>query len=639
MLRIFTKCAAVVVIVLIPILQCTDFKYENPVDVRSKDPKIKEFLNERPHLMEDNDGDGEADFFNPDTQAAYIPKDTIPPKIKILGGDTVKIPKGDPNDMVAYYLRQVTATDEEGGKVIALEHRSNVNIFEVNTVPYTIEYYFSDTSGNTATATRYVFVYEPSKEDQTPPVITLLMDTVYVQLGQPYIDEGATAFDDFDGNITNKIKTSGTVDVTKPGTYPITYSVSDLAGHVATKTRYVVVFEDTGGPDRIRPVITLKGSDTIKVGAGVKIQDFMKTYKEPGYTATDNIDGDITSKVKVGDIQNIQGTKVWYLTYDVKDAAGNAAATVRRYFLTDYIVSVDAPFIELNYKDSVIQLVLQSNGKAVWKEPGYTAYDITDGDLTKKVIVDSSELVANLGKMGVYNVIYKVTNSAGLTTTVIRRVEIVDNPFDIIAPVITLKGRNPDTTLAGGAAYKDPGATAIDNRDGDVTSRITVSGTVNVKSIGKYSLTYSCKDNAGNTSYVTRTVYVVRDTTTTDLLVRYTVPTENPLPEMNNLTFTKVDVDGDGPEAVKTAVKSFTINWSLQEKLLRNFAFQYNAEPYYKDINSSVTHTFGETNPHMNLKNSGVTGLDGSYYVIYNATKGEFIWVDQKGRFAIIWTK
>ena len=86
-------------------------------------------------------------------------------------------------------------------------------------------------------------------------------------------------------------------------------------------------------------------------------------------------------------------------------------------------------------------------------------------------------------------------------------------------------------------------------------------------------------------------------------------------------------------------MKSFTINWSLSEKAFRQFAFQYNADPYYREFSSSVTQTFAQTNPTMKVSGSQVTGVDGEYYVTYNATKGEFIWVDTKGRFAIIWTK
>lgn len=86
--------------------------------------------------------------------------------------------------------------------------------------------------------------------------------------------------------------------------------------------------------------------------------------------------------------------------------------------------------------------------------------------------------------------------------------------LDTLAPVITLVGDNPDTTYLN-VAYTDPGATATDNIDGDITSKITVSGTVDTTTIGTYSLWYKVSDMWGNRDSVLRIVRVI-DTTTID---------------------------------------------------------------------------------------------------------------------------
>lgn len=86
--------------------------------------------------------------------------------------------------------------------------------------------------------------------------------------------------------------------------------------------------------------------------------------------------------------------------------------------------------------------------------------------------------------------------------------------LDTLAPVITLLGNNPDTTYLN-VAYTDPGATATDNIDGDITSKITVSGTVDTTTIGTYSLWYKVSDMWGNRDSVLRIVRVI-DTTTID---------------------------------------------------------------------------------------------------------------------------
>jgi uncharacterized membrane protein YtjA (UPF0391 family) len=74
---------------------------------------------------------------------------------------------------------------------------------------------------------------------------------------------------------------------------------------------------------------------------------------------------------------------------------------------------------------------------------------------------------------------------------------------------LILLGSNP-LSVTQGSTFTDPGATASDPEDGDITSRISVSGSVNTAVIGSYVLTYSVTDTSGNAATpVTRTVNVV----------------------------------------------------------------------------------------------------------------------------------
>ena len=76
--------------------------------------------------------------------------------------------------------------------------------------------------------------------------------------------------------------------------------------------------------DRVKPVITLIGNAVMRVTQG-------STFKDPGYTATDNVDGDITAQVVVsGDVVDTGKTGEYTILYDVTDAAGNAADQVKR---------------------------------------------------------------------------------------------------------------------------------------------------------------------------------------------------------------------------------------------------------------------------------------------------------------------
>lgn len=84
---------------------------------------------------------------------------------------------------------------------------------------------------------------DPPDPDTTPPVITLLGDPlVEVETGTAYIDAGATALDDVDGDITAQIVVWSNVNTETAGEYTVEYDVSDAAGNpAATVARGVSV--------------------------------------------------------------------------------------------------------------------------------------------------------------------------------------------------------------------------------------------------------------------------------------------------------------------------------------------------------------------------------------------------------------
>ncbi|MBN1576587.1 MAG: right-handed parallel beta-helix repeat-containing protein [Chitinispirillaceae bacterium] len=92
---------------------------------------------------------------------------------------------------------------------------------------------------------------------------------------------------------------------------------------------------------------------------------------------------------------------------------------------------------------------------------------------------------------------------------------------DVRSPTITLKGDNPDTTNVG-TSYDDPGCTADDPEDGDITSSVTVDyGSLDTGEAeeGTYTITYSVSDKAGNSDDATRKVVVVDTETTTNTTI------------------------------------------------------------------------------------------------------------------------
>lgn len=85
-----------------------------------------------------------------------------------------------------------------------------------------------------------------NKTDDVPPIIFMNgADTLAQILNQAYVDPGATATDDTDGNITSSIYVDNTVNVDKVGWYKVTYSVIDEQGNeAAPATRDVYVYNE-----------------------------------------------------------------------------------------------------------------------------------------------------------------------------------------------------------------------------------------------------------------------------------------------------------------------------------------------------------------------------------------------------------
>jgi hypothetical protein len=171
---------------------------------------------------------------------------------------------------------------------------------------------------------------------------------------------------------------------------------------------------------------------------------------------------------------------------------------------TGIIIDDDAP------NDPPVITLLGANPLDVefgssYTDPGATATDDVDGDLTGSIVVGGDTV--NTSALGSYIVTYDVSDSAGnAAAQVTRTVNVVDNT----KPVIVLSGANPQVIPAG-AAYTELGATATDNVDGDISGSIVIDASgVNTAVAGSYTVTYNVVDSSGNAAIeVTRTVTVI----------------------------------------------------------------------------------------------------------------------------------
>lgn len=116
----------------------------------------------------------------------------------------------------------------------------------------------------------------------------------------------------------------------------------------------------------------------------------------------------------------------------------------------------------------------------------------------KKIKVKTTNDV-NTNVIGIYDVKYSATiNKRDLSA--IRKVRVVD----VENPIIRLKGSN-EITLVQGIEYKEPGFTAEDNYDGDITEKVVVNNNVKDE-VGEYEVTYTVKDSSQNIYSIKRKV-------------------------------------------------------------------------------------------------------------------------------------
>jgi len=153
-----------------------------------------------------------------------------------------------------------------------------------------------------------------------------------------------------------------------------------------------------------------------------------------------------------------------------------------------------APFIDLKGGKQV-----ESEVQEIFREPGFIASSLFDGDLTSQVVIDSK---VNNRLIGQYTVTYLVEDSNGRQASEIRRVRVSDTR----APVITLAGTNP-FSVERSQSFVEPGFQAIDAYD--LAPTFSSIPQVNTDLIGVYRVDYFASDASGNQARSIREVRVL----------------------------------------------------------------------------------------------------------------------------------
>lgn len=190
------------------------------------------------------------------------------------------------------------------------------------------------------------------------------------------------------------IKKDGSINYNSLGENEISYEASFLVWKNKKIQKIYII-------DNEKPIISLKGEKNHFYYKG-------KEYEEPGFTAYDNFDKDITNEV----IIEMKGNEIFY---KVKDSSGNETIEIRNLF---YYKDLEFPKIDLNGEE---EITLNINEE--FMEPGFSASDNIEGDIISKVKTNSN---LDITKEGTYSIEYVVSDSYGNTTKKKRTIIVVD---------------------------------------------------------------------------------------------------------------------------------------------------------------------------------------------------------------------
>lgn len=251
----------------------------------------------------------------------YIIQDLTAPTITLIGGE------------VGYYSPGYSYADP--GVIASDNYDGDITEWVIRTeTPTAITYSVMDSNGNECSVTRDIIC-----QDIVPPTLTLNGENhIIIKKGQKFVDPGCIAFDDVNGDISASIITTGSINTKAYGKQYLTYSVVDSSGNIAQIQRCVVVQEFTP------PELTLlNGNAYVRAG---------EEFVEPGFTATDNIDGNINDNVVVSGLLDTSQPGIYTLTYTAFDSSMNQTSANR----TVYVYEPQSNDLRINPTEKIVYL-------------------------------------------------------------------------------------------------------------------------------------------------------------------------------------------------------------------------------------------------------------------------------------------
>ncbi len=331
---------------------------------------------------------------------------------------------------------------------------------------------------------------------------------------------------DVDGTTVeaSKIKCSGTVDMTTPGDYKLTYSFTDSLGHEQSTSTMVTVLENHAS-------INVDNNSGKLYAHGIWNPDSVVV------TAVD-VDGNAVENTKIKISGTVDVTKAgdYELIYSFKDILGHEQSTSTTVTVLENQAAISAD----NNSGT-----LYANG--IWDPESVvvTATDV-DGTTVGDARIKRSGTV-DVTKAGDYELIYSFKDILGHEQSTSTTVTVLENQAAISAD------NNSGTLYANGIWNPDSIViTAIDVDGATIeASKIKRSGTVDMTTPGAYELIYSFMDSLGHEQSTSTTVTVLENHALIDVDNNsgklYAHGVWNP----DSIVVKAIDVDGATVEASK----------------------------------------------------------------------------------------
>ncbi len=358
----------------------------------------------------------------------------------------------------------------------------------------------TDNNGHTNTMSKTY------KIDQAGPVIAL--DPVTVNLESEEVEgydifTGVSVRDNIDGIIDNsKIKTTGTLEKI-PGTYEVTYTVSDSLGNSSEKIRTFIVTDKTLPEIVINPnkESTFVKSKTVTITATDNIKVNSITY----VIIKDSVRGEEQTITNGGKVTLNNGTGNYVIEVTAVDSSNNRKTVSSGiYKLDNTVPSITVP------------------GNTVIKITEVTGYDlmtgitVSDNSGVIPTVETRGSLTATLGEQ---TITYTVRDGAGNETTVNRKFTIVEAEGPILnfsnaGSSVWTKAQTITVTATDNSNLKTFTYEVIKDGVSKGVQNVSVSGksaeaSVPLNESGIYSIKLTGSDEYGNSTAQTSGQYKI----------------------------------------------------------------------------------------------------------------------------------